>query len=65
MTDTSRTSPTGIARRDFMLAGAGAATLAAGLSAASPAFAQAGPGPAVPPLSAKPGNVLVERRVCC
>jgi enoyl-CoA hydratase len=63
MTDTSRASPNGIARRDFMLAGAGAATLAAGLSAASPAFAQAGPGPAAPPpLSAKPGNVLVERR---
>jgi enoyl-CoA hydratase len=63
MTDTSRASPNGIARRDFMLAGAGAATLVAGLSAASPAFAQAGPGPAAPPpLSAKPGNVLVERR---
>ena len=30
MTDTNRASPTGIARRDFMIAGAGAATLAAG-----------------------------------
>jgi enoyl-CoA hydratase len=62
MTATSRASPNGIARRDFMFAGAGAATFAAGLSAASPAFAQAGPGPAAPPLSAKPGNVRVERR---
>jgi enoyl-CoA hydratase len=62
MTDTSRASPSGIARRDFMLAGAGAAAVAAGLAATSPALAQTGPGPAPPPLSAKPGNVLVERR---
>ena len=45
MTDTNRASPSGIARRDFMLAGAGAAALAAGLSATSPALAQADPGP--------------------
>jgi enoyl-CoA hydratase/carnithine racemase len=62
MTDTDRASPAGIARRDFMLAGAGAAALAAGLSGASAALAQAGPGPAAPPVSAKPGNVVVERR---
>jgi enoyl-CoA hydratase len=62
MTETSRASANGIARRDVLLAGAGAATLAAGLTAASPAFAQAGPGPAAPPLSTKPGNVLVEQR---
>jgi enoyl-CoA hydratase len=62
MTDTSRASPGSIARRDFMLAGAGAAAVAAGLAATSPAPAQTGPGPAPPPLSAKPGNVLLERR---
>ena len=62
MTGTSRASSADIARRDFMLAGAGAAAVAAGFSAASPALAQAGPGTAPPPLSAKPGNVVVERR---
>jgi enoyl-CoA hydratase/carnithine racemase len=61
MTDINRTSPA-ITRRDVTLAGAGAAALAAGISAASAALAQAGPGPAAPPVSSKPGNVLVERR---
>src|ERR1700746_3767683 len=62
MTDAHRAAPACIARRDFMIAGAGATTLAAGLTAAGTALAQAGPGPATPPGPAKPGNILVERR---
>jgi hypothetical protein len=62
MTDAHRAAPAGIARRDFMIAGAGATTLAAGLAAAGTALAQAGPGPATPTGPAKPGNILVERR---
>ena len=61
MTDAHRAAPAGIARRDFMIAGAAATTLAAGLAAAGTALAQAGPAPATPP-AAKPGNILVERR---
>jgi len=62
MADAQRAAPGGIARRDFMIAGAGAATLAAGLAGAGTALAQAGPAPASPPGPAKPGNILVERR---
>jgi enoyl-CoA hydratase len=62
MTDINRALLSGITRRDVTLAGAGAAALAAGISAASPALAQAGPGPAAPLVSSKPGNVRVERR---
>jgi len=62
MTDAHRAAPACIARRDFMIAGAGATTLAAGLAAAGTALAQAGPAPATPPGPAKPGNILVERR---
>jgi hypothetical protein len=62
MIDAHRTAPACIARRDFMIAGAGATTLAAGLAAAGTALAQAGPPPATPPGPAKPGNILVERR---
>ena len=62
MTNADRAAPACIARRDFMIAGAGATTLAAGLAAAGTALAQAGPGPATPPGPAKPGNILVERR---
>ena len=51
MIDAHRAAPACIARRDFMIAGAGATALA-----------QAGPAPAAPPGPAKPGNILVERR---
>ena len=43
MIDTHRATPASIARRDFMIAGAGATTLAASLAAAGTALAQAGP----------------------
>src|SRR5215472_16098569 len=62
MTDAHRAPPAGIARRDFMIAGAGAAALAAGPVGGGTALAQAEPAPAAPPLPAKPGNILVERR---
>jgi enoyl-CoA hydratase len=62
MTDAHRAAPAGIARRDFMIAGGGAAALAAGLAGAGTAVAQAGSAPAAPPGAAKPGNILVERR---
>jgi enoyl-CoA hydratase/carnithine racemase len=62
MIDAHRAAPACIARRDFMIAGAGATTLAAGLAVAGTAFAQAGPAPTTPPGPAKPGNILVERR---
>ena len=62
MTNADRPALACIARRDFMIAGAGATTLAAGLAAAGTALAQAGPAPATPPGPAKPGNILVERR---
>ena len=62
MTDAHRAAPAGIARRDFMIAGGGAAALAAGLAGAGTAVAQAGSAPAAPPGAAKPGKILVERR---
>ena len=62
MTDAHRSPPAGIARRDFMIAGAGAAALAAGPVGTGTALAQAEPAPAAPPVPAKPGNILVERR---
>ena len=40
------TSVSGLDRRDFIIAAAGAATLGAGLGRAETALAQAGPGPA-------------------
>jgi enoyl-CoA hydratase/carnithine racemase len=52
----------GIARRDFMIAGAGATALATGLAAAGTAIAQAELAPAAPPGPSKPGDILVERR---
>jgi enoyl-CoA hydratase len=54
-TDTLRA---GIDRRDLMVAGAGAALLAAGLGGADTAFAQTAPDTAPSP----PGKVVVERR---
>ena len=51
----------GIARRELIIAGAGAATLAMGLVANTEALAQATPAPTAQPQSAKPGRVTVER----
>ena len=62
MTDGHRAAPAGIARRDFMIAGAGAAALAVDLAGGGTALAQAGPAPAAPSSPAKTGNILVERR---
>ena len=62
MTNADRPALACIARRDFMIAGAGATTLAAGLAAAGTPLAQAGAAPATPPGPAKPGNILVEQR---
>jgi enoyl-CoA hydratase/carnithine racemase len=62
MTDADSPPPAGIARRDFMIAGGGAAALAAGLAGAGNALAQAGSAPPASLGSAKPGNILVEQR---
>ena len=62
MTDAYRAAHAGIVRREFMIAGAGAAALGANLADAGTALAQAGPAPAAPPGPARPGNILVERR---
>jgi len=62
MADAHCAPPAGIARRGFMIAGAGAAALATGLVGAGTARAQAEPAPAAPPATAKPMNILVERR---
>jgi len=62
MADAHCAPPAGIARRDFMIAGAGTAAIATGLVGAGTALAQAEPAPAAPPATAKPINILVERR---
>jgi enoyl-CoA hydratase/carnithine racemase len=62
MTEIPVAAAGGIARRGFMMAGAGAAALAAGLATAGTALAQAGPAPAATPGAATPGNIRVERR---
>src|ERR1700751_4516382 len=62
MIDAHDAAPACIARRDFMIAGAGATTLAAGLAATGTALAQAGPAPSTTPGPAKPRNILVGRR---
>lgn len=63
MTDENNMPLAGIARRDFMRAGAGAAALAAGLGNGRTAVAQAAPGAASPaPTAAAPGKVALERR---
>ena len=61
MTDGHRAAPA-IARRDFMIAGAGAAALAVDLAGGGTALAQAGQTPAAPSSPAMTGNILVERR---
>jgi enoyl-CoA hydratase len=62
MRDGHRAAPAGIARRDFMIAGAGAAALAVDLAGGGTAIAQTGPAPAAPSSPAKSGNIRVERR---
>ena len=62
MTDAHHASYAGIARRDFMLAGAGAAALAVGITTAGDGLAQAGTVPAAAPGAVKPGNISVEQR---
>jgi len=62
MTDGHRAAPAGIARRDFMIAGAGSAALAVDLAGGGTALAQAGQAPAAASSPAKTGNILVERR---
>jgi enoyl-CoA hydratase len=60
MADTNETQSAGIARRDLMIAGAGA-VLALGMGSAGTAFAQAG-ATSPPVQTVPPGNVAVERR---
>ena len=62
MTDGDRAAPAEIARRDFMIASAGAAALAVDLAGGGTALAQAGQASAAPSSPAKTGNILVERR---
>jgi len=62
MTDGDRAAPADIARRDFMIASAGAAALAVDLAGGGTALAQAGQASAAPSSPAKTGNILVERR---
>jgi enoyl-CoA hydratase len=62
MTDAHHAPAASIARRDFMIAGAGVAAFAARLAGAGTALAQAGSSPAAAPGPAKPGNILLERR---
>jgi enoyl-CoA hydratase len=61
MSDTNAPPTDGIARRDFMLARAGAAALAAGIGKSGAVLAQTAPSPRSPPTPA-PGTVEVERR---
>ena len=60
MADTNETQPVGVARRDLMIAGAGA-VLALGIGSAETAFAQAAATPALAQ-TVTPGKVAVERR---
>lgn len=60
MADTNETQSAGIARRDLMIAGAGA-VLALGMGSAGTAFAQAG-ATSPPVQTVPPGKVAVERR---
>ncbi len=63
MDDRNDTPPLGIDRRDFMVTGVGAASLAVGIMGISgAALAQAGPSSAAASPPAGPGRVVVERR---
>jgi enoyl-CoA hydratase len=62
MTDQNSALRAGIARRDFMLASAGATAFAVAVGRAGTAVAETGPGAATPAPSAAPGKVVVERR---
>jgi enoyl-CoA hydratase len=64
MTMEKQAEQAAIDRRDFMVAGVGAAALAAVLGSGDTAAAQAAPGPAASPAAppAEPGRVVVERR---
>ena len=62
MTDAPYAPPAGIARRDVMIAGVGAAAFAAGLAGAGAALAQPGSAPPAAFGPAKPGNIQVEQR---
>jgi enoyl-CoA hydratase len=61
MTHAEPPAPAAIARRDFIITGAGA-TVAAGLAAAGPALAQTGSSAVAPRGAGRPGNILVERQ---
>jgi enoyl-CoA hydratase len=61
MADSNETPIAGVARRDLLVAGAGAAALMAGITGGGVALAQTAPGSAASP-SAAPGTVDVERR---
>ena len=61
MSDTTNASAGGFARRELFVAAAGMATLAATLARSDTVFGQTAPTPAAPS-TAKPGNVVVERR---
>jgi enoyl-CoA hydratase/carnithine racemase len=62
MTDSHHAPPADIARRDFMVAGVGAAAFAASLVGAGTALAQTGSAPSAALGPAKPGNIILERR---
>jgi enoyl-CoA hydratase/carnithine racemase len=62
MSDAHHASRAGIVRRDFIVAGAGAAALAAVPAGGSRALAQAGSAPGAPPDSPNSGRILLERR---
>jgi enoyl-CoA hydratase/carnithine racemase len=62
MSDAHHPPPAGIVRRDFMIAGTGAAALAAVPAAAGRALAQAASAPGALPDPVNSGRILVERR---
>ena len=62
MTDAPHPASAGIARRDFMIAGAGAAALGVNLVGTGTVRAQVGSPPDATAGVTKPGNILVERR---
>jgi enoyl-CoA hydratase len=66
MADSTDRRPVDIGRRELMIAGTGAALIAAGIDSLGTAQAQAGPSPTSPPTAtagaAAPGTIEVERR---